>query len=84
MAMTKPQYFDAHGAFTPEGLAEARRAAGLSQAQLAALLGRSSITVSRWERGTSMIPGTLYPLLPTVLGLTWPPTVVDAEPGEER
>lgn len=71
--MTDDRFFDTHGALTPRGLAAARRNAKMSQSQLATLVGRSSISISRWERGIASIPGTLYPLLPTVLGLDWPP-----------
>jgi transcriptional regulator with XRE-family HTH domain len=79
-------YFNAKGAFTARGLAEARRAAGFSQTQLAALIGRSSISVSRWERDVCEIPSTLYPLLPDVLGVEWPcprPPSVDADPADQ-
>lgn len=37
---------------SPGYIASARRALGLTQAQLAKRLGRSTITVKRWETGT--------------------------------
>jgi transcriptional regulator with XRE-family HTH domain len=70
-------FFDENGAFTPKGLADARRSASLTQAELAVRIGRNPLTVSRWERGINPVPKTLYPLLPMVLDVSWPPERVE-------
>jgi DNA-binding transcriptional regulator YiaG len=36
---------------TPDGIRATREALGLSQAQLAEVIGRHAMTVSKWERG---------------------------------
>lgn len=51
-------------------IAERRRAAGLSQAQLAEKLGVSNRTVSRWENGQNMPDYAVLPPLLEILGVS--------------
>lgn len=51
-------------------LAEARRAAGLTQAQLAETLGVSDRSISRWENGVTMPDVSLFVPLCDALGIT--------------
>jgi transcriptional regulator with XRE-family HTH domain len=57
-------------AFRGERLAEARRAAGLTQAQLAEAVGVSNgLRVSMWERGAEQPRPRFFPVLAAVLEL---------------
>lgn len=47
-----------------------RQLARLSQQQLANLLGEPQPNVTRWERGTMEIPGSLIPDIAEALGIT--------------
>lgn len=51
-------------------LAEARRAAGLTQAQLAETLGVSDRSISRWENGVTMPDVSLFVPVCDALGIT--------------
>lgn len=57
---------------TPTGarLAGLRRAAGLSQVQLAKAVGIPQRTLSFYERGATYLPSTLLPNLAEALGVT--------------
>lgn len=50
-------------------IAKARKAAGWSQSQLGAAVGREQATVSDWENGTSSVPIPMVVAIAEVLGL---------------
>ena len=54
-------------ALTPEAIQQFRIARGLSQQQLAAILGVGVATVSRWETGQANVTGTAAVVLQTVI-----------------
>jgi DNA-binding transcriptional regulator YiaG len=54
-------------ALTPEAIQQFRRERGLSQQQLAAILGVGVATVSRWETGQANVTGTAAVILQTVI-----------------
>jgi transcriptional regulator with XRE-family HTH domain len=56
-------------------LAEARAAAGLTQAQLAERLGVSQVTILDWEKGKRPVPRERVPALAAALGID--PWVID-------
>ena len=51
-------------------LKELRTAAGLTQSQLAAVLGVAQPTLCGWETGTARVPSDLLPRLADILGCT--------------
>ena len=55
--------------FLPERIKRLRMAGGLSQAQLAALIGISSTAVCNWETGEYMPKGRYLPRLAEVLSV---------------
>ncbi|MBR2789869.1 MAG: helix-turn-helix transcriptional regulator [Eggerthellaceae bacterium] len=55
---------------TGDYIAGKRRALGLTQAQLAELLGMSDKSVSKWERGVSLPDVRVYSRLCEILGIT--------------
>lgn len=59
---------------------KARKAAGLTQRQLAERIGTDSFQVSRWERGANRPQYETLAALAAALGLT--PTAFYAEPDE--
>ena len=50
-------------------IAEARESRHLSQTELGVRLGKSKLTIGRWERGTHPIPELAWPTLALVLGV---------------
>jgi transcriptional regulator with XRE-family HTH domain len=52
---------------TPEAIQQFRRERGLSQQELAAILGVGVATVSRWETGQASATGTAAIVLQTVI-----------------
>ena len=51
-------------------IADKRKATGLTQEQLAAMLGKSGKAVSKWERGVCMPDVSVYTELCNILGIT--------------
>jgi transcriptional regulator with XRE-family HTH domain len=69
-------------AFRGDRLAEARRAAGLTQAQLAEAVGVSDgLRVSQWERGSEQPRPRFVPALAAVLGVG-PLELLDVDPAD--
>lgn len=54
----------------PNRIAELRAAAGLTQEQIAARVGRSPSAVARWESHINGIPDGLKPKVAAVLGVS--------------
>jgi DNA-binding transcriptional regulator YiaG len=52
---------------TPEAIKQFRKERGLSQQQLASMLGVGVATVSRWETGQANVTGTAAVVLQTVI-----------------
>ncbi|WP_414717122.1 helix-turn-helix domain-containing protein [Stenotrophomonas sp. UBA7606] len=51
-------------------LRPARKKQGLTQAEVAARVGRDQATVAKWERGQHPVPPDIAPTVAKVLGLT--------------
>lgn len=56
--------------FSPIRIRSAREAAGLTREQVCVAIGRSARTVELWERGLTVPPNTVGPLLARALGCT--------------
>jgi transcriptional regulator with XRE-family HTH domain len=55
---------------TPEAIQQFRKERGLSQQQLASMLGVGVTTISRWETGQAHVTGTAAVVLQTVITAT--------------
>jgi transcriptional regulator with XRE-family HTH domain len=55
---------------TPQALQQFRKERGLSQQQLASMLGVGVTTISRWETGQANVTGTAAVVLQTVITAT--------------
>ena len=53
--------------YSPKAIRAARHKAGITQAQLASAIGKTTATVGAWESGKTAPPLTIRPLLDRVL-----------------